>query len=91
MFDNYRFGEKLVILMPLMHKESMDSMEVCIEKLQTLMDDANNMGYDAFVIATELAIKFAEHHQEPLKIFGRFPTRNECLYRENTPEEEEWL
>lgn len=33
MFDNYRNGEKLVILMPLMHTENLDSMDVCIEKL----------------------------------------------------------
>jgi len=49
------------------------------------------MGYDAFVIASELATKFTEAHKEPLDLFGRFPTRNECLGRENTPEEEEWL
>jgi len=56
-----------------------------------LADEANAMGYDAFVIASELATKFTEAHKEPLDLFGRFPTRNECLGRENTPEEEEWL
>ena len=49
------------------------------------------MGYDGFVIAAELAMKYCEAHLEPLKVFGRYPTRNEYLGRDNTPEEEEWL
>ena len=36
-------------------------------------------------------IKFGNEHLDVVKRFGRYPTRNEALGRENTPEETEFL
>lgn len=34
---------------------------------------------------------YAKKHQEIIKMFGRFPHRNEVLGRDNTAEEKEYL
>ena len=36
-------------------------------------------------------IDFAIGHQNVIKRFGRYPTRNKALGRENTPEEAQYL
>ena len=36
-------------------------------------------------------IRFAEHHREIVRRFGRFPHRNSILGRESTAEELRWL
>lgn len=36
-------------------------------------------------------VKWARHHQDVVKRFGRFPHRNEILGRETTPEETQFL
>lgn len=69
LFDDYRNGEKWLILLPLMHKEDVESVNLCIHEFKRLADDCNRMGYDGFVIAAELAMKYCEAHLEPLKIF----------------------
>jgi uncharacterized protein (DUF924 family) len=35
--------------------------------------------------------KWARHHREIVRRFGRFPHRNAILGRELTPEERDWL
>ena len=42
-------------------------------------------------IGVERKIEFADAHFEVIKQFGRFPHRNKCLGRPNTPEEEKYL
>jgi len=53
---------------------------------------AQDQGIELYAAAgLEFNLKFAKEHKEVIKKFGRFPTRNKALNRENTPEEEEYL
>lgn len=79
------------LLMPLLHTEHLPSHAV----------------WEEYMVATETAVKEAgdsealeflgkgreaeEKHLLPLKRFGRYPFRNECLGRESSEEEKEWL
>lgn len=77
-FDQHMEKEKLAFLyMPFMHSEDLttQNMSVSLYKEKNLVDN----------------IRFAEHHRDIVKKFGRFPHRNKILGRENTKEEFEYL
>ena len=78
-----------MIICPLMHSENPEDGELCVklaeELVQVNSDNEEMSGYFKTVI------KFAKDHLEVVKKFGRYPTRNKALGRENTPEEEEYL
>jgi uncharacterized protein (DUF924 family) len=69
--------ETSFMLMPLMHSEDLGDQALCCELFRAM-----NKGEPH---------KFAEAHRDIIAKFGRFPHRNECLGRPNTPEEEEFL
>lgn len=69
--------QKQFLYMPFMHSESLLIHDVSI-KLFSSLHGADN-------------IKFAIGHQDVIKRFGRYPTRNEALGRKDTPEEEKYL
>jgi len=63
--------------MPFMHSESLEDQDrsLALFKAAGLKDN----------------LKFAQHHREIVKRFGRFPHRNQILGRESTQEEIDWL
>lgn len=63
--------------MPLMHSEDMDDQDLSV-KMFTEAGLTNNA-------------RFAEHHRNIVKTYGRFPHRNAILGRESSPEEVEYL
>lgn len=66
--------EKLAfIYMPLMHSEDLTNQDISVKLYKENNLDAN--------------IKFAEHHRDIIRKFGRFPHRNGILGRESTAEE----
>jgi len=65
------------LFMPLMHSENLDDQALSIK----MFDEAG---------LTDNA-KFARHHQNIVKRFGRFPHRNAILGRDSTQEEMDWL
>lgn len=65
------------LLMPLMHSERLEEQDLSVKLFHQYELTGN--------------IKFAEHHRELVRIYGRFPHRNAILGRENTPAEEEYL
>ena len=65
------------LYMPLMHSEAIDDQDLAVGKFGEAGLDGNE--------------KFACHHREIIRRFGRFPHRNAILGRASTPEEIAWL
>lgn len=65
------------LYMPLMHSEYLSDQDESVRLFEAAGLDGN--------------ARFARHHRELIRRFGRFPHRNAILSRENTPEETEYL
>ena len=89
LYDKYKNCEKHMIIIPLMHSENVEDGELCLKLVDELVEankDSEEMsGYFKSVQ------NYAKDHLEVIKKYGRYPTRNKALGRENTPEEEEYL
>jgi uncharacterized protein (DUF924 family) len=71
-------NDKLSFLfMPLMHSENIEDQDLSV-KLFKEYNLSNNL-------------RFAQHHRDIIKKFGRFPHRNSILMREFTKEESEYM
>ncbi len=69
--------ERSFFYLPFEHSESLADQERCVA--------LNRAGGDAE------ALRWAEHHAEIIRRFGRFPHRNKVLGRPTTPEEQAFL
>ncbi len=65
------------LYMPLMHSENLKDQDLAVQMFEQAGLEHN--------------LRFARHHRELIKEFGRFPHRNEILGRQNTPEETAYL
>lgn len=65
------------LYLPLMHSESLSDQDRCVACFEAAGLENN--------------LKFARHHREIVRRFGRFPHRNRALGRESTAEELAWL
>lgn len=65
------------LYMPLMHSENLKDQDLSVKLFRESSLDAN--------------IRFAEHHREIIRKFGRFPHRNQILERKNSNEEKNYL
>lgn len=71
-------AEKLAFLyMPLMHSENLEDQTLSVKLFAEARLENN--------------LRFAEHHRELIRKFGRFPHRNAILGRESTAEEIAYL
>jgi len=68
---------KVFLYMPFMHSEALSDQDRSVEL------------FDAAGLTENL--KFARHHRDIIKKFGRFPHRNSILNRLNTPAEQDYL
>ena len=82
-----RRTERCFFYMPLMHSESLEDQDQCLEMFERLEHEcpaparegiAGNRGY-------------AVRHRDIVRDWGRFPHRNAILGRESTPEELEFI
>lgn len=78
-------------LLPLMHSEYLPSHEIFFEIANQAMKDCEAAGDEAAVRDLQQSLGFEEAHVKPLKLFGRYPHRNDALGRESTDEEVEFL
>jgi uncharacterized protein (DUF924 family) len=69
--------EKAFLYLPFMHSENLTDQDRSVEL------------YEAAGLTDNL--RFARHHREIVRRFGRFPHRNAALGRESTGEERQWL
>lgn len=79
--------ERVFYYFPLLHAEHIQYQEEgirCYEILVELAFPETRIIYESF-------FKFANHHYNIIRRFGRFPQRNAVLGRESTPEEVKYL
>jgi len=77
-FDKRIEKDKLAFLyLPLMHSENLAEQDLSVKLFKESNLDAN--------------IRFAEHHREIVRQFGRFPHRNKILGRQSTEAEIKYL
>ena len=77
-FDQQINQDRLAFLyMPLMHSEDLAAQDLSVASFEKAGLEDN--------------LRFAKHHRELIKTFGRFPHRNEILGRENTQAEIDYL
>jgi uncharacterized protein (DUF924 family) len=62
--------------LPLMHSEQPDDQDLCVARTAALGEDAQ---------------RFALHHRDIIRRFGRFPHRNDLLGRASTEEERRFI
>ncbi|MDG6772857.1 DUF924 domain-containing protein [Thiomicrorhabdus sp. ZW0627] len=65
------------LYMPLMHSENLRDQDESVRLFEASGLESN--------------LRFARHHRELIRRFGRFPHRNVILERENTTDEKEYL
>lgn len=83
-----RSDERVFLLMPLMHSESLALQERSVALFRELAEEMR--GTPVF---DQLAnnVRFAEQHRDIVAEWGRFPHRNAILGRPTTPEEAAFL
>lgn len=69
--------KKAFLYLPFMHSENMADQNLSVELFEKAGLKEN--------------LRFAKHHRDIVKRFGRFPHRNEILGRENTDDELDYL
>jgi len=75
--DSYNIDEILFVILPLMHSENLADQDQCV----ALMD----------LYGTPEYAKYARHHRDIVRQFGRFPHRNEALGRSSSEAELAYL
>ena len=73
--ESFADDQKLFLFLPFMHSEDMEDQNISVQ----LFSDAG------------METKWAEHHRDIVKQFGRFPHRNAALGRKSTEQEITWL
>ena len=68
---------RIFLFLPFTHSEDLADQDRAVALYETFGPEAN--------------LKWARHHREIVRRFGRFPHRNAILGRESTPEEAAWL
>ena len=77
-FDSDIDDDRIAFLyMPLMHSENMDDQELSVACFEKRKLEHN--------------LRFAKHHRDIIKRFGRFPHRNQILGRESSLSEIDYL
>lgn len=79
--------ERVFLLMPLAHAESMSCQSLSVARFQALADEVREPWRPTF----SGFVAWAERHRDLIARFGRFPQRNAILGRESTPDELRFL
>lgn len=79
--------ERIFLYMPLQHAEDFKHQDLSVEKFYEL----HSIAPKEIKPWTRLGLQKALEHQEVIRRFGRFPTRNKKMGRLSTPSEEKFL
>ena len=82
--------EAVFVLMPLMHSESLEDHNLCQSAFKKLHIKAQLRNKELGE-AIEAFVHFETKHKNVIERFGRYPSRNQLLGRDSTPEEQEFL
>lgn len=91
--DQLSAPQLMSFLLPLMHQESLDHLDTCMEKISELREESEAAGDRAAKVTAALVknLEYAQRHRDIVSKFGRYPYRNDVLGRASTPEEVEFL
>lgn len=84
-------SQKTWILLPFVHTEHLPSHSLWAQLIAELKTECEEAKDEPALVLVANAQKAEAEHLEPLERFGRYPHRNECLGRNNTPEEDEFM
>ena len=79
------------LLMPLTHSEHLPSHRRLYKLAEQFATNASEPKEGPVAEYAKQWFKAYEQHHDPIEKFGRFPHRNQCLDRTNTPEETKYL
>lgn len=84
---------RMSFLLPLMHQESLEDQDKCIELIQRMLEECKLAGSEAEETAKQLhqSLYFSQQHRDIIEQFGRFPHRNKVLNRTSTEKEKQFL
>lgn len=71
--------ERMFFYLPLQHSENLVDQDRCVRLVKARLPERADY------------LLHSRAHREAIRRFGRFPTRNEALSRESTPEEADYL
>lgn len=77
--EQLAFGQRQFFYMPLMHAESAELQQLCLDRFGALKALAENL------------LHFAQGHSDEITHFGRFPLRNAALGRHSSAQEAAFL
>ena len=78
---------RVFLYMPFEHSEDIGDQDLCVTLFQATHDQAPAEDRQLFAYWLD----FAERHRKIIRLYGRFPHRNEILGRASTAEEQEFL
>ena len=90
-FRQFKNFEKLFIILPLMHSEALEDCQLCIDILNSMIQEFQDADQESLAKIFQLNKKWALEHLEILQLYGRYPHRNKVLGRDNSEEEDLYL
>jgi len=90
-FDKYKNFEKLFLLLAYEHSEDKENVAYCLQQFNKMLEKAEADRIEPLIGAMKQMKDFAAGHLKVLEQFGRYPSRNKFLGRENTTEEQIYL
>lgn len=82
---------KAWLLLALVHSESVTSHDLALEEIRDCKRRCQEVGDEGAVKLIEAQETSTLEHADPVREFGRYPHRNQCLGRESSPGELKWL
>lgn len=77
--------------MPLMHSEDAEAHILWQKKTAEIKKTIQDAGDQDALKLIDHSIQFENLHYEPISKFGRYPHRNDCLGRQSSPDELEYM
>ncbi|KAL4506530.1 hypothetical protein ABPG72_000101 [Tetrahymena utriculariae] len=90
-YNAYKYFERQFIILPYMHSENLQHQQKCLDLAEQISQDAEKQNLPDAVKAFKQMVQFGKSHMEAISKFGRYPSRNKVLGRENTQEEIDYL
>jgi len=85
------FERMFAISSPMMHSEDLQLQNMGIEICTKWEAEYKQAGNEQAAATMDQTMGFAKDHLRVIQRFGRFPSRNQAMGRENTPEEEKYI
>ena len=93
-WKEYKFFERLFLIMPLMHAENAKLTQQCIDMGKEISEECDKEfpgdEHEGLRKVFKQVVGSAESHHKIVEQYGRYPARNKALGREDTEEEKKF-